>query len=90
MVRLGEISFGFYLVQGVTIFYLRKQFLTGTHSVPVALAMDALFFTITLLGGWLLWRFVEMPAMRRFSRARRPAPAVVAGASVALPVNSSS
>lgn len=35
------------------------------------------FFTASLLGGWLLFRFVEMPAMRRFGRAKprtRPAP----------------
>jgi peptidoglycan/LPS O-acetylase OafA/YrhL len=29
-------------------------------------------FAATLLGGWLLYRFVETPMMRRFSRARTP------------------
>ncbi|AEW98179.1 acyltransferase 3 [Streptantibioticus cattleyicolor NRRL 8057 = DSM 46488] len=83
---LGEVSFGFYLVQGVTIFYLRKQLLgTHTYSWPVALAVVALFFAASLLGGWLLHRYVEMPAMRRWSRSRRrPAPASSAPVSSAV------
>ncbi|MBZ9594571.1 MULTISPECIES: acyltransferase family protein [Streptomyces] len=87
MVWLGEVSFGFYLVQGVTIFYLRSLLGEHTYSVPVALLVIAGFFAASLLGGWLLYRFVEMPAMRRFGRARprthsasAPAPAP-AGAS---------
>ncbi|WP_308345518.1 acyltransferase [Streptomyces sp. ISL-94] len=71
MVWLGEVSFGFYLVQGVTIFYLRSLLGTETYSVPVALLVIAGFFCASLLGGWLLFRFVEMPAMRRFGRSRR-------------------
>ncbi|MEU0737909.1 acyltransferase [Streptomyces sp. NPDC006134] len=78
MVWLGEVSFGFYLVQGVSIFYLRSLLDGATYGVPVALLVVAGFFCTSLLGGWLLYRFVEMPAMRRFSRSRkavRPAPA---------------
>ncbi|WP_405941316.1 acyltransferase family protein [Streptomyces sp. NBC_00207] len=78
MVWLGEVSFGFYLVQGVTIFYLRSLLGENTYSVPVALLVIAGFFAASLLGGWLLFRFVEMPAMRRFGRARprtQPVPA---------------
>ncbi|MCX4721053.1 acyltransferase [Streptomyces virginiae] len=77
MVWLGEVSFGFYLVQGVTIFYLRSLLGENTYSVPVALLVIAGFFAASLLGGWLLFRFVEMPVMRRFGRAKprtRPAP----------------
>ncbi|MEV7595572.1 acyltransferase [Streptomyces sp. NPDC089922] len=80
MVWLGEVSFGFYLVQGVTIFYLRSLLGEHTYGVPVALLVIAGFFAASLLGGWLLYRFVEMPVMRRFGRARPraatgPAPA---------------
>ncbi|MDH6223034.1 acyltransferase [Streptomyces sp. MJP52] len=77
MVWLGEVSFGFYLVQGITIFYLRTLLGPATFSTPVALLVIALFFAVSLLAGWLLYRFVEMPAMRRFSRSRRPASAPV-------------
>ncbi len=80
MVWLGEVSFGFYLVQGVTIFYLRSLLGEHTYGVPVALLVIAGFFAASLLGGWLLFRFVEMPAMRRFGRARPRTPSVPAPA----------
>ncbi|MER6257859.1 acyltransferase [Streptomyces sp. NPDC001584] len=80
MVWLGEVSFGFYLVQGVTIFYLRSLLGENTYGVPVALLVIAGFFAASLLGGWLLFRFVEMPAMRRFGRARPRTPSVPAPA----------
>ncbi|MEU2455924.1 acyltransferase [Streptomyces sp. NPDC012765] len=83
MVWLGEVSFGFYLVQGVTIFYLRSLLGEHTYSVPVALLVIAGFFAASLLGGWLLFRFVEMPAMRRFGRARPRTPSVPAPAPAA-------
>ncbi|MFJ6701109.1 acyltransferase family protein [Streptomyces sp. NPDC091272] len=75
---LGEVSFGFYLVQGVTIFYLRSLLGENTYSVPVSIAVIALFFAVSLLGGWLLYRYVEMPAMRRWSRSKKPAAAAPA------------
>ncbi|MFF3672574.1 acyltransferase family protein [Streptomyces sp. NPDC002120] len=78
MVWLGEVSFGFYLVQGVTIFYLRSLLGENTYGVPVALLVIAGFFAASLLGGWLLYRFVEMPAMRRFGRARPRTPSAPA------------
>ncbi|WP_030966337.1 acyltransferase family protein, partial [Streptomyces sp. NRRL S-378] len=80
MVWLGEVSFGFYLVQGVTIFYLRSLLGENTYGVPGALLVIAGFFTASLLGGWLLYRFVEMPAMRRFGRAKPRTPSVPASA----------
>ncbi|WP_234432052.1 acyltransferase family protein [Streptomyces sp. NRRL S-241] len=83
MVWLGEVSFGFYLVQGVTIFYLRSLLGEHTYSVPVALLVIAGFLAASLLGGWLLFRFVEMPAMRRFGRARPRTPSVPAPAPAA-------
>ncbi|MEZ7007351.1 acyltransferase family protein [Streptomyces sp. AD55] len=77
MVWLGEVSFGFYLVQGVSIFYLRSLLDGATYGVPGAVLLIVGFFGTSLLGGWLLYRFVEMPAMRRLSVGRaeaRPAP----------------
>ncbi|WP_326702335.1 acyltransferase [Streptomyces cyaneofuscatus] len=70
MVWLGEVSFGFYLVQGVTIFYLRSLMDGSTYGVPGALLVIAGFFVVCLLAGALLHHGVEMPAMRRFSRSR--------------------
>lgn len=70
---LGEISFGFYLCQGVTVFYVRR--LLGHEdgfSTPAAFAVIALFLLVTLTGGWMLYALVERPVMRRFARSRRP------------------
>ncbi|HET9382791.1 MAG TPA: acyltransferase [Streptomyces sp.] len=77
MVWLGEVSFGFYLVQGVSIFYLRSLLDGATYGVPASILLIVGFFCTSLLGGWLLWKFVEMPAMRHISRSRknrRPTP----------------
>lgn len=68
---LGEVSFGFYLCQGVVVFYGRV--LTGEHtySTPGALLVVAGFLAATVVGGWSLYALVERPMMRRWARARR-------------------
>ncbi|TDD83192.1 acyltransferase family protein [Actinomadura rubrisoli] len=71
MVWLGDVSLGFYLVQGVTIFYLRSLMDGSTYGVPGGVLLIAGFFTACLLAGALLHHGVEMPAMRRFSRSRK-------------------
>lgn len=80
---LGEISFGFYLCQGVTIFYARMQLGDRVWGVPGALAVVAGLFTLTLLGGWALHALVERPAMRRWTAPR----AVPASAALAVPAS---
>ncbi|WP_412749941.1 acyltransferase family protein [Krasilnikovia sp. M28-CT-15] len=70
---LGEVSFGFYLCQGVTVFYVRR--LLGHEDgfgTPAALAVIVLFLIVTLAGGWLLYALVERPAMQRWARSRKP------------------
>ncbi|NBH06347.1 acyltransferase family protein [Amycolatopsis sp. SID8362] len=71
-VWLGNVSFGFYLSQGVTIFYLRSLMGNAVFSTPLAILVLIGLFVVTLFVGWLLYRFVETPMMRRFSRARPP------------------
>ncbi|WP_290058864.1 acyltransferase family protein [Amycolatopsis solani] len=71
-VWLGNVSFGFYLSQGVTIFYLRSLMGNAVLSTPLAILVLIGLFVVTLFVGWLLYRFVETPMMRRFSRARPP------------------
>ncbi|MFE7745059.1 acyltransferase family protein [Nocardia sp. NPDC057455] len=80
MVRLGEISFAFYICQGVTLFYVRRLMNAATFSAPVAVLLIVLLFCSTIFAAWLLFTFVESPAMRRFARPKRPA---VAGERVA-------
>jgi peptidoglycan/LPS O-acetylase OafA/YrhL len=64
MLWLGRVSFGFYLVQGVSIFWLAK--VSGFQNLSLAggLGAIALYFGASLLGGWMLYRFVEEPAMK--------------------------
>ncbi|WP_159839849.1 acyltransferase family protein [Nocardia sp. CY41] len=79
-VRLGEISFAFYICQGVTLFYVRRSMNAATFSAPVAVLLIVGLFCLNILAAWLLFTFVESPAMRRFARPKRPA---VAGERVA-------
>lgn len=68
---LGAVSFGFYLSQALPIFYIRLALLgERTFSLPVATAVLLGMFLTTLLLGWLLYRFVELPVMRRWGRRR--------------------
>lgn len=71
MVWFGEVSFGFYLIQGVTIFFLSSLLDGATFGAVGALAVLSGYFATTLLGGWLLFRFVETPAMRYFATSRK-------------------
>lgn len=73
MVWLGEVSYAFYLCQGVTLFYVRRLF--GDSLFPTAVGVLVLIglCALTLLAGWLLHSRVEEPMMRRWSRPRRPA-----------------
>ena len=88
MVWLGDVSFGFYLVQGLTIFYVRRLIGDATFAWPAALAVVLGLFTLTLLAGAALYTFVEKPAMDRFARRRRPAPVPeVAAEALATPTD---
>jgi peptidoglycan/LPS O-acetylase OafA/YrhL len=73
MVWLGNISFGFYLCQGVVIFYGRILLGDQVYETPVALLIVVGFFIATLLGGWALYALVEKPVMDRWARPRRKA-----------------
>lgn len=67
--RLGEISYGFYLCQSLTVFYVRDQVGSPTYEGAMGFAVIGGLFVLTLLGGWALWAGVERPAMRRWSRS---------------------
>lgn len=68
---LGDTSFGFYLCQGVVIFWARQAMDNATFSTPVAMLVIAVFFGLTVLGGWALFSLVEKPMMDRFARPQR-------------------
>ncbi|WP_144157362.1 acyltransferase family protein [Paraburkholderia sp. BCC1885] len=70
MQKLGEVSFGFYICQGITIFYLRTL-IRGSFGISGAIALIAAGFCLSLLAGWALYVGVERPALRRWGRSRR-------------------
>jgi peptidoglycan/LPS O-acetylase OafA/YrhL len=71
-VWLGEISFGFYISQGVVVFYGRRLLGAAAFAGPVAVLVVIGIFAATVTSGWLLYTFVERPIMRRWSRKRTP------------------
>lgn len=90
---LGEISFAFYMVHFLVFQYgplgLAATTSAGARSwhTPTALGMLAITLLLSVAFGWLLYRLVEQPAMRRFGHpARRPAAAAPTGSTpVAVP-----
>ncbi|MEJ3750134.1 acyltransferase [Actinomycetes bacterium KLBMP 9797] len=70
MVRLGDLSFPFYLLHWPVLHYGHMAFGAGKWSPPVALAflLAALLATVGL--SWLLSTLVERPALRRWSEPR--------------------
>lgn len=64
---LGEISFGFYICQGVVVIYGRYLLPLEPFSTPVAIGVSMLLFIATLLAGWALYALVERPVMRRWA-----------------------
>nr|AKT74303.1 TxnB11 [Streptomyces bottropensis] len=73
MVRLGEISYALYLVHYLVVCYgpigaVHPENWAKRVSIPAALGYGVLTLMISLVLAWLLYTFVEAPAMRRFSR----------------------
>ncbi|WP_425555526.1 acyltransferase family protein [Kitasatospora kazusensis] len=67
MVRLGEVSFAFYLVHASVLIVGRTAMGGGHYSAPVAFGVLLLLFGISLALAWLLNVGVENPLMRRLA-----------------------
>nr|WP_272919301.1 acyltransferase [Amycolatopsis rubida] len=68
---LGEISFGFYISQGVVVFYGRGLLPPHPFATPAGVLVVVGLFVATLLAGWALYALVERPVMRRWARPGR-------------------
>jgi peptidoglycan/LPS O-acetylase OafA/YrhL len=81
MVRLGDLSFPFYLLHWPVLHYGHLAFGSGKWSPPGAIAFLLAALATTVALSWLLARYVERPAIRRWSEPRRvPRPAAAATA----------
>ncbi|MGP8303204.1 acyltransferase family protein [Streptomyces inhibens] len=75
MVRLGELSFAFYMVHLLVLRHGPLAAGSGKLWSPAAaVALVGLSAALTLAAAWLLHVLVEQPVMRRWSRPRRIAP----------------
>jgi len=79
MVFLGEISFAFYIIHFLVVSYgpmgiASPSFFTRSWTLGSAIGESVLAFAITLVLSVLLYRFVERPCMKYFSRARSKRP----------------
>ncbi|WP_405475015.1 acyltransferase family protein [Streptomyces sp. NBC_00009] len=74
MVWLGNVSFAFYLWHKMILIEVRRR-LGGpltTWDTAAGLSYIALAGTLTMLVAWATYRYVEIPAMRRWSTPRTP------------------
>jgi peptidoglycan/LPS O-acetylase OafA/YrhL len=69
MVRLGELSYGFYLVHLLVLLAIYDELLGGTPPAW-ALAAVAVSFGVALGLSWLLYEIVEVPGRRLISTGR--------------------
>ncbi|NUT47712.1 MAG: acyltransferase [Saccharothrix sp.] len=70
-VWFGNVSFGFYLCQGVAVAYGRMLLPDGPFDIVTGIGVAALLFVVNLLMGWALYALVERPVMRRWARPRK-------------------
>ncbi|MFD5322372.1 acyltransferase family protein [Streptomyces sp. NPDC127092] len=78
MVRLGELSFAFYMVHGLVVAYVHRGLIAGQDLPPAVgalLLVAALLLTLAL--AHVLFRWVETPFVRRFGSPRPAAAAPV-------------
>jgi peptidoglycan/LPS O-acetylase OafA/YrhL len=68
---LGEISFAFYLCQGITLLWARYAMGGAQYGVVPGILLLLALFVATLITAALLHRYVEAPIMRKWSRSSR-------------------
>jgi peptidoglycan/LPS O-acetylase OafA/YrhL len=71
MTWLGEVSYAFYLTQGIVLLYGRTLFHFHQYSTPVAVLVLLAFLVANIAAASILYVGLERPVMRRFSRPRR-------------------
>ncbi|MFJ3714554.1 acyltransferase family protein [Streptomyces sp. NPDC090057] len=74
LVRLGELSFAFYMIHLLVLRAGTQLLGTKPHfGLPAGLAVTAVAFAVSLALSWVLYEAVERPARRLLLRGRRAA-----------------
>jgi peptidoglycan/LPS O-acetylase OafA/YrhL len=86
---LGDASFAFYLIHGIVLTYMRQLMGSGARPTVIdSVLLSLLALAISLVLAFSMHRLIEMPAVRRWGRARlataSSAPAATAPASDAI------
>ncbi|MCM3924605.1 acyltransferase [Frankia sp. AiPs1] len=88
LVKLGELSFAFYLVHGLVLTYGYRWVLDGhARSAPTGIPLALAAAALSLALAWALFNLVENPFLRRFGRARPTPGEHAAGGSTAGGLN---
>ncbi|MEU0990953.1 acyltransferase [Streptomyces sp. NPDC005953] len=84
LVRLGELSFAFYMLHGLVVSYGHRWLVAGKElPAPAGLALLLAALLVSLALAHLLFRWVETPFVRRFGSPRPvPLPPVTTAAPV--------
>lgn len=72
VIRLGEMSFAFYMVHRIVVVFGHLLLGGGSYSTPVAVGLILLFGAVALLLGWVLMALVERPLMNKFGARSKP------------------
>lgn len=73
MIRLGDISFAFYLLHELVLYNMYPIYGAEFQpTLPQAIGLWALGLGGTVLLAWVMHRYVELPIQRRFSSPRKP------------------
>ncbi|WP_269857451.1 acyltransferase family protein [Streptomyces sp. RPT161] len=81
LVRLGELSFAFYMIHLLVLYAGARLFAASPHLPAVeAVAAAGVAFTVSLALAWVLYEGVERPCRRLLLKPLTPAPAAPAGA----------
>ncbi|MBB6472632.1 acyltransferase family protein [Sphaerisporangium rubeum] len=76
MVWLGNVSFGFYMTQALVLFWLVPTLFPGASYGVLGGTLLVIGLTLlNVVAGWLLYKLVEQPAMKHWSRSKKTPPA---------------
>jgi peptidoglycan/LPS O-acetylase OafA/YrhL len=68
MVWLGNVSFGMYMVHQLVLLSAKRWLDGGLFGALAATLITLLALSASILGGWLLYTFIERPVMYRWGR----------------------